>query len=407
MLLKGTTKKMLIWIMFLIYIILGIYMLWRLIHWLKGISPMFEGKIVQTIVIEFYVLIASTIIFGGLLPRSRFQVALAKIGNYWLGTFIYLLMFTILADLVIYVMKRVYKKRNEKWSKNLKWYYAIGLYIMIASLTMSIYGFIHARSITLTKHEITVDKHVDSVSDLRVAVVADLHLGYNIGVEKTQQMADLINQMQPDLVIMAGDIFDNNYDALDDPEQLMDILKSIKSTYGVYATYGNHDVAETLIGGFSISSRKFAFRDPRMNEFLNKCDITILQDQTTTIADGQIQIAGRLDSEKAGDGTSNRLDVDQIVADMDANKPIFVIDHEPNELKEAAACGVDVLFGGHTHNGQFFPFTLTQKISWINPHGVVKIHQMYSVVTSGVGLYGPNMRVCSDSEVMQIDIHFQ
>ena len=63
-----------------------------------------------------------------------------------------------------------------------------------------------------------------------------------------------VNQQSPDLIVVAGDIFDNEYDALDDPDQLVKIFRQLKSQYGVYAVYGNHDIDEKILAGFTFGS---------------------------------------------------------------------------------------------------------------------------------------------------------
>ena len=70
-----------------------------------------------------------------------------------------------------------------------------------------------------------------------MVLIADLHLGYNIGCRQMEQMAEKINAQNPDLVVVAGDIFDNEYEALDNPDRLAEILRGIHSKYGVYACY--------------------------------------------------------------------------------------------------------------------------------------------------------------------------
>ena len=92
---------------------------------------------------------------------------------------------------------------------------------------------------------------------------------------------------------------------------------------------------------------------------------------------------------------------------MDADKPILVIDHEPDQLQELADAGVDIDLCGHTHDGQMFPGNLTIKLLWENPCGYLKKDQMHNIVTSGVGVFGPNMRVGTKSEICVIDVGFQ
>ena len=92
---------------------------------------------------------------------------------------------------------------------------------------------------------------------------------------------------------------------------------------------------------------------------------------------------------------------------MDLSLPVLVIDHEPRELQELADAGVDADLCGHTHDGQLFPGNLTIKLMWENACGYLKKGNMHSIVTSGVGLFGPNMRVGTKSEICDITMHFK
>lgn len=144
-----------------------------------------------------------------------------------------------------------------------------------------------------------------------------------------------------------------------------------------------------------------------MEKFLDAANIHVLTDDVLDAADGQIQIIGRLDGEKAGNGTKNRAALGTLIAECDQRKPIILLNHEPNGLQEAADAGVDLMLCGHTHAGQFFPLTIVQPFAWENYWGIKKIDNMYSIVTSGIGVYGPAVRVGTNSEVMQIKVHFE
>ena len=96
-----------------------------------------------------------------------------------------------------------------------------------------------------------------------------------------------------------------------------------------------------------------------------------------------------------------------LIAECEQSKPIVLLNHEPNGLQEAADEGVDLMLCGHTHAGQFFPLTIVQPLAWENYWGIKKIDNMYSIVTSGIGVYGPAVRVGTNSEVMQIKVHFE
>ncbi len=98
-------------------------------------------------------------------------------------------------------------------------------------------------------------------------------------------MVEEFDALNPDLVVIAGDIFDNEYDALDDPAKLAATLRTIQSTYGVYACYGNHDIQEKILAGFTFHQDEAKASDPRMDVFLADANIHLLQDEGVLIDD--------------------------------------------------------------------------------------------------------------------------
>ncbi|MBR4144973.1 MAG: metallophosphoesterase, partial [Lachnospiraceae bacterium] len=86
--------------------------------------------------------------------------------------------------------------------------------------------------------------------------------------------------------------------------------------------------------------------------------------------------------------------------------PVIILDHEPDEIKALSAAGADVALCGHTHDGQIFPANLLVRLVYDNSYGYKKIGDTDSIVTSGVGLFGPFMRVGTISEICNIKIKF-
>ena len=218
-------------------------------------------------------------------------------------------------------------------------------------------------------------------------------------------MVEKINASKPDLVVIAGDIFDNEYEALDNPERLEKILRSIKSRYGVYACYGNHDIQEKILAGFTFPRKGKKMSDPRMDTFLEKSNIHLLRDEAVEI-DNAFYLFGRADYERPGRGIRKRKLPKELVKEMDQKKPILVVDHEPRELKELADAGVDLDLCGHTHDGLMFPGNLVTDMMWENSYGYLKKGKMHNIVTSGLGVFGPDMRVGTKSEICRIKIKF-
>ena len=143
-----------------------------------------------------------------------------------------------------------------------------------------------------------------------------------------------------------------------------------------------------------------------MKEFLQKSNIHLLEDESVLI-NNKFYIVGRKDaalSEKVGE---IRQTPKQLTSSLDKNKPVIFIDHQPKELQELADAGADLDLCGHTHDGQTFPGNITVRFLWENPCGYLKKDNMHNIVTSGAGVWGPAMRIGTDSEICVINVSFQ
>lgn len=389
-----------------IYIVINWYIIRWLIHWMSACNHHFKNKRVRKIIISIYILLASSMIIGFLLPSGPLERIMKLTGNYWLGVSIYVVLIVTIADLIRIFLYKSKKIPKEKLSSR-KVFVISGTICIIIISTVTILGAMNARIIRTTRYQIKVNKKVEKMDSLKVILVADLHLGYNIGCPHMKQMVKKINQENPDLVVMAGDIFDNEYKALDNPKKLIQILKGIKSKYGVYAVYGNHDIEEKILAGFTFSfGHEKKLSNIHMDELLEQANIKLLRDEDMLI-ENSFYLYGRPDYTKLGRGITKRKTPMEITNNMDKSKPIIVIDHQPKELQELADSGVDIDLSGHTHNGQLFPGNLLLPIVWENPYGYLKKNNMHSFVTSGVGLFGPNMRVGTKAEIMSITVLFE
>ena len=143
-----------------------------------------------------------------------------------------------------------------------------------------------------------------------------------------------------------------------------------------------------------------------MKRFLKKCGFKILEDKSAAICKGEVQLLGRADKYKPVKKAKKRMEPDDFMSDLDNDKPILVLEHEPDDLKELAEIGADVTFAGHTHAGQIFPGTLVVKALHDVAYGCKEKYGMNVIVTSGIGCYGPPIRILTDSEIVIADIHF-
>lgn len=383
-----------------IYIIANSYLLIRLHRWLGTCNPLFRKTGICVVISLAYVFLAASLLIAFFLPIGPARRIMKLISNYWLGILLYLILAVLMADAICFLLFLITKRRLKCRTA------AAGGICAVVVLGLSAWGAYNARIIQVTPYEITVNKDGGRLENLNVVLAADLHLGYNIGTAHMMQMVDKINEQNADLVVFAGDIFDNEYEALDDPEELIAVLQKIQSKHGVYACYGNHDVEEKILAGFTFGGNKKKESSIQMDEFLERAGIHLLQDEAVLI-DDSFYLYGRPDAQRPGRGINMRKTAAELMGELDTEKPVIVIDHEPKELQELADAGVDIDLCGHTHDGQMFPANLITALMWENSYGYLKKDHMHTIVTSGVGLFGPNMRVGTIAEICPITVHFQ
>ena len=165
-------------------------------------------------------------------------------------------------------------------------------------------------------------------------------------------------------------------------------FSNIKSTYGTFATLGNHDLMTNET-------------DTIVSE-LEKNKVKVLRDEAVLI-DKSFYIVGR-DDISINRFESQRKSLDSIVANLDINIPKIVIDHTPTSLDESLDAGVNLHFSGHTHAGQLTPGNLVTERLFEIDHGYLNKDELHVVVSSGYGTWGPPLRIGSKSEIINVKI---
>ena len=391
--------------LFLLPFYLGVssYMMFRFFYWMKHCNHRFNWLRFKVPFAVVYLFMALSPVIAFLLPKSAVAIVIRRISTYWIGIMLYSLLYVVLFDMLRLIAKHTKLKNTLLFSRGSV--ISIGSVVVACAVATCLYGIFNARNIKVNEYSVTVNKSCGSDKHLKAVLVADLHMGYAIGVDHITNMVEKINQQDADIVIIAGDIFDNSYDGMDDPEGIKAQLKSIKSKYGVYAVYGNHDIDEKILMGFTFDWGGKQLHSEKMTNFMKECNIKLINDESVLIND-EFYLVGRRDTDKPGTEDGTRAEISELTKDLDKTKPIFVLSHEPDELQKTADAGADIDFSGHTHDGQLFPGNLTIGLFWENPCGMIKKDNMYSIVTSGVGVYGTFMRVGTDAEICSVDIDF-
>ncbi len=355
-------------------------------------------KSTRAVRIVLYAIVVSLPCFGAFLPDSAFKFFCMKWGNVWLGFFLYFTGLMLLCCGVTSLICRI------KGDKDKKVFGFVLCFAAAAAALITSYGMIHARDTKIVTYDVKLSEAPQK--ELKAVLLADLHLSVNSSPEMTESMVEKVNACEPDVILIAGDIFTSTYGGLAEPERYSEALNRMSAKYGVYAVAGNHDVEEKLFGGFAVSPVSEAFRTPEMDRFFEDAGFRMLYDDTAALGDTGINIIGRKDGAKAGDGTKDRLPAEKLLSNVREDSVELVLEHEPLDYKELAENGADMVLSGHTHNGQIFPGNLIVPFFNENAFGYKELYGMKTIVTAGVGFYGAPMRVGTDSDISLISIKY-
>ena len=338
----------------------------------------------------FYVLLmvlAFSMVFGMLPISYGLKRFFGTMGAYFMGFYAYGLMLFLARD-GLRILGKLIKIKGELAGVDLLT--ASSFLITVLSLALVVYGTIHAGNIKTVSYE--VDSYAQSLPDkMKIVLLSDLHLGAVGGERRLPDILKKVQAEEPDLVLLPGDIFDDDFMLLRDPERAKKLFQEIESTYGIYTSLGNHDGGKTY---------------PKMLQFLEESGITVLQEEHLVVADSFV-ILGRLDpSPIGGFGGRKRKETKEVLSSLPEGLPVIVLDHTPSHIEQYGK-EVDLVVSGHTHKGQIFPFQLGTKLLFEVDYGFYQKNEEAPVyiVTSGAGTWGPPMRVGTNSEIVSITLH--
>ena len=299
---------------------------------------------------------------------------------------IYFAMFWMLSDALFVVIE---KARGKKFGT----YYA-GIFAVVTCLCALAAGWYYDHGVWQTNYVLKTDKNV---KDLRIVAFADSHLGTTFNAEGLAKHVKEMERQNPDVALVVGDFVD---DGTSKAEMIKacKILGEMKTKYGVYFVFGNHDK-----GYYGAQYRGFGF-DELVDE-LSKNGVKILQDEAVLIND-DFYVVGRRDFSEIRERSGYRKSMKKLMRDLDEDKYIIVADHQPADFDNQAEAGADFVIAGHTHGGQLFPFNWVGK--WIGAndeiYGLSRRKNTDFIVTSGISAWAIKFKTGTKSEFVVIDI---
>lgn len=297
----------------------------------------------------------------------------------------------LLTDMIAFILKKMVKKPTvvANWEK----IYQGGILAILLAVIYVFVGYWNMNHIRFTDYQIESDK-LRKEESITVAMIADLHLGTSLNASDLASYCDAISNKQPDVVLLVGDIFDHRTPVEEIPKACA-LLGNIKSSYGTYYVYGNHDV--------SSYGQKHPFSKQELVQSMKEGNIRILEDEAIELAES-FYLIGRKALTFSGD--NQRTMIETLIADLDQDKYMILLDHQPKELEIAAEHGIDLLVSGHTHGGQLWPVGQFSSLFGIDElvYGEKVIQDFHAIVTSGISGWGYPIKTGSKSEIVMIEI---
>jgi predicted MPP superfamily phosphohydrolase len=337
-------------------------------------------------------LIASTFILARFLERvypSLLTGIITWIGSFWLAFMLYFILAALLLDIIRLInhFLPIYPAFLQQDYEKTK---VIVLLATIGIVTLTVVaGFINARTTRVKHLSVHINKEVPGQKTLKIVMASDIHMGTLIARHKTDKLINLINAQQPDIILFAGDVVD---------EDLAPVIKNnlganllmLKSKIGVYAIPGNHE----YIGGAEPAIR-----------YLEEHGVTVLRDSALFI-DNRFWLAGRDDRDKPRFSGKQRKNIEDVLRVVDRKQPVILMDHQPFNLEKTVEQGVDLQLSGHTHHGQLWPLNYITSSIYEVSSGYYKKGETHFYVSNGFGTWGPPVRLGNRPEIVCINVTF-
>lgn len=225
-----------------------------------------------------------------------------------------------------------------------------------------------------------------ALDGLRIVQVSDIHVGPTIKRDYLQAIVDRVNALQPDLVAITGDLVDGSVAEL---AEHVAPLAQLRARHGAFFVTGNHEYYSGVQGW--------------LHE-LRRLGIRVLHNEHVVLAHegAALVLAGVPDHGGHHFDPQHRSDPAAAVAGAPAGAPRVLLAHQPRAAPAAARAGFQLQLSGHTHGGQFFPWSFLVPLQQPYTAGLHQLDGMWIYVSRGTGYWGPPKRLLAPSEITEL-----
>jgi hypothetical protein len=322
----------------------------------------------------------------GALDSGWFQ-ALAWVSSIGLGlwaTFILLSVPLDVLGLVALAVRRiaVIAQLNPERRRFLARWIPLG--VLLASGGIAGVGFVQAmRGPRVKEVLLPIHNLPKALQGLKIAQISDLHVGPTIQGGYVDEVVRQTNALNPDLIAVTGDLADGSPAALG---QYLQPLADLKARLGTYYVTGNHEYY------WGVERWLEKVRSLGLLPLLN-------ENRVITVEDAKVLLAGVTDSTGGNFVTGHHPDQEKAIQSGEECQLKILLAHRPDQWFEAEKLGFHLQLSGHTHGGQFFPWSVLMPIAYKYYRGLNRHGRMWIFVSSGTGYWGPAHRFAIPSEI--------
>jgi len=264
---------------------------------------------------------------------------------------------------------------------------ASAIAVVALALLATVGGLLNARRLAqVVRVDVPVPHLPPALEGFRIVQISDIHVGPTIKHGYLRKIVQRVNALQPDVVAITGDLVDGSV-----PELAAHVapLAQLRARHGSFFVTGNHEYYSG-VHGWTAELRRLGLR------VLHNEHVLLGRD------DGQLVLAGVPDFTGHHFDRNHRSDPAAALAGAPADAVKVLLAHQPRTAPAAAAAGFDLQLSGHTHGGQFFPWSLFVPLQQPYTAGLHQLGRLWVYVSRGTGYWGPPKRIGAPSEISEI-----
>ena len=253
----------------------------------------------------------------------------------------------------------------------------------------SIWGIYNATKDPVIKRvEIEIDGLPESLKGFRMAQITDLHVGSMIGGNFVEKVSRKIKELNADMLFFTGDAADGSVQSYGEH---LKSLAEIHPKYGKYFVTGNHEYYSDMNGWLQLIEG-LGFK------------ILVNESQNIIVNDATIMITGIPDRGGGHFSSFHKTDMEKAVEGMKPSELKILLAHQPKDVEHAVKYGFDLQLSGHTHGGQYFPFSLLVQMAHPFIKGLHKRENTWIYINQGTGYWGPPLRIGTEPEISEFTL---